>query len=320
VDRQRTDQRAFHIEELAEGVFAAIGRRGTTSHSNAGIIDLGDRSVVIDTFSAPTPARALAAACEERTGRRASLVVITHGHGDHWGGNQAFPDAVIIGSTPMRTHMPKMVAWARELQVDPTPLHKEIAASQEILAHTSDPGERTRYEEVIAHYLAFLPELPTLEYRLPDVTFDACLTLHGSRRTLELHAVAAHTQSDVFAVLPTDGIVFCGDLGFFQMQPFMRDCDPQRWVAWLGEIEQSAHTVFVPGHGPVGTKKDLTHEREYIEALAAHVRQVAARGKPVESALALRLSPPFAAWQARETGRFEANVRALYGQLAVRKA
>lgn len=319
MDRQRTDQGAFHIEELAEGVFAAIGRRGTTSHSNAGIIDLGDRSVVIDTFSAPTPARALAAACEERTGRRASLVVNTHGHGDHWGGNQAFPDAVIIASTPMRTHMPKMVAWARELQVDPTPLHKEIAASQEILAHTSDPGERTRYEEVIAHYLAFLPELPTLEYRLPEVTFDASLTLHGSRRTLELHAIAAHTPSDVFAVLPEDGVVFCGDLGFFQTQPFIRDSNPQRWVAWLEEMEQTAHTTFVPGHGPVGTKKDLTSEREYLKALTAFVREIVAHGETVEKAMAGPLPALLARWRAAEGGRCEANVRTLYERLAAEK-
>ncbi len=319
MDRQETDQRTFHIEELADGVFAAIGQRGTTSHSNAGIIDLGDRSLVIDTFSTPTPATALGAVCEERTGRRASLVAITHGHSDHWGGNQAFPDAIVVASTSMRTHMMDMVAWMRELQVDPTSLRKEIESSQETLARASDPAERTRLEEVVAHYLALLGELPTLEYRLPEVTFDGSLTLHGSRRTVELHTIAGHTRSDVFAVLPADGIVFCGDLGFFETQPFMRDCDPERWAAWLKAMEQTTHTVFVPGHGPVGTKKDLIREREYIEALATHVRRVAARGEPVESALTLRLEPPFAAWQARETGRFEANVRALYGQLAAKK-
>jgi len=313
------DQCTFRLEEVAEGVFAAIGRRGTTSHSNAGIIDLGDRSLVIDTFSTPEPATALDAACEERTGRPASFVVITHGHSDHWGGNQAFRNATVIASTLMRTHMMDMVAWVRELQVDPDPLRKEIATSQETLAHTPDMAERTRLEEVIAHYLALLRELPTLKYRLPEVTFDASLTLHGSRRTVELHTVAGHTRSDVFVVVPADGIVFCGDLGFFETQPFMRDCDPARWIAWLEEMEETTYTAFVPGHGPVGTKKDLTREREYLEALVAHVRQVAARGESVESALALRLPPPFAAWQAAESGRFEANVRALYERLAVQK-
>jgi len=44
----------FEIQELAEGVFAVLGDREALCHSNAAIVDLGDRSLVLDTLTLPS--------------------------------------------------------------------------------------------------------------------------------------------------------------------------------------------------------------------------------------------------------------------------
>jgi hypothetical protein len=44
----------FRLYQLADGVFAAIALNGGAAISNAGIIDLGDRTLIFDTFISPS--------------------------------------------------------------------------------------------------------------------------------------------------------------------------------------------------------------------------------------------------------------------------
>ena len=46
----------FHVNLLCEGIYAVIHREGGWAMSNSGIIDLGDRTVIFDTFLTPQAA------------------------------------------------------------------------------------------------------------------------------------------------------------------------------------------------------------------------------------------------------------------------
>jgi len=83
----------FDIRELAEGVYAALPGKNSPLFSNAGIIDLGERTLVFDTFNTLQGGTALLAAALALTGRPPALVIISHCHGDHWMGTQAFGTA-----------------------------------------------------------------------------------------------------------------------------------------------------------------------------------------------------------------------------------
>lgn len=89
----------FRVEEVAPGAWAAIAGTTGACASNAGIIDLGDQTLVVDTFLTPAAGHELSRVARQLTGREASLVVNTHHHEDHIGGNGAFPTADIV-STP----------------------------------------------------------------------------------------------------------------------------------------------------------------------------------------------------------------------------
>ena len=84
----------FQIEQLTAGVYAVIARSGGAAHSNAGIVDLGDRTLVFDTLGTPTAAVALRAAAEGLTGRSPSYAINSHIDHDHWLGNQVLVMAV----------------------------------------------------------------------------------------------------------------------------------------------------------------------------------------------------------------------------------
>ena len=89
----------FDIESLAEGVYAAMASPSGAAYSNAGIIDLGDSTLVFDTFDAPQAGEDLKHAADALTGRPATYVINSHFHADHWLGNQAFdPQTPIIAT------------------------------------------------------------------------------------------------------------------------------------------------------------------------------------------------------------------------------
>ena len=64
------ESRHYILHELADGVYAAIHNdEGGYAICNAGIIDLGDKTIVLDPFISPAAARDLKQHAENLTGR-----------------------------------------------------------------------------------------------------------------------------------------------------------------------------------------------------------------------------------------------------------
>jgi cyclase len=96
----------FHIEPLAEGVYAAIAADEDRAPGNAGIVNLGGETLIFDTFLIPHEAQELRAAAEQLTHQPVGWVVNSHWHGDHVSGNRAFvPPATLIATSRTRQLM-----------------------------------------------------------------------------------------------------------------------------------------------------------------------------------------------------------------------
>jgi cyclase len=309
--------RHFKLEQLAEGVYAAIATENGLAFSNAGIIDLGSRTLVFDTFDGLAAAEDLCAAAEQLTGHPADWIVNSHAHGDHWSGNQVFaPSASIVATHAAREAMLNMLEEVGRLKTNPAELEMYIQQLRQRLEAETDERLHTALENSIARQVASLETLPRLALRLPDQTFGGKLLLHGSRRTVELHARGSgHTPGDCFLVLPGANIVFTGDLAFFGCPPYMADGDPPAWIAQLECLEQSGLCTFVPGHGPLGDQSDLALERQYILMLRERVTRAIQAGQPVEEVLRQPLPSAFAGW-ASSPLRLEANAKSMYQQLS----
>lgn len=316
-DRLPTSEH-FKLEQLAAGVYAAIGIPGGAAYSNAAIVDLGDQALIFDTFQTPQAAQDLKVAAEKLTGRPASYVIISHCHSDHWCGNQVFDSGVpIITTHAIYQEMPASIAWIKELQQNPSELEHSIHQLRQDLEIETDDCWRASHLANLTRMGHLLAAIPTLELRFPNQTFEGELVFYGASRTAELHTVApAHTASDAYLLLPEEGIMLMGDLGFFQCQPFMAFGDPEGWKAQLEAMEQSDIEVFVPGHGPLGTRADVGLQKEYIAVLEDLVAAAIEDGLSLEETLALTLPAPFDGWLHGGMGRWQANVNTLYGRLA----
>jgi len=288
----------FEIQELAEGVYAAVGPQEGLCHSNAGIVDLGNRTLVFDTLTLPSYGEDLARACRELTGREPTWIALSHFHADHWLGNQAFPENTPILAT--HTMLPQLEASMETYANLPGELDDFQRQIDELTATCeaeSDDKKRQGIETNLSRYRALHAEGETLRVVRPNLAFDGTVQLMGSARSIDLVEVkAAHTASDVYLSVPDANVVFMGDLGFFDTIPFLMYADPLGWIDALKALEASDATIFVPGHGVVADADRVRASRECIEAIVAVVRKAEADGETIEEALLQRLPEPFVTW------------------------
>lgn len=268
----------FTLERVAEGVYAAITVPGTGAWGNAGIVDLGDATLVVDTFMTPSAARELRAAAEALTGRPVAYVVNTHYHADHVLGNQVFENALIIATEQTRSLIAER-SGRLVAAVKADPEGKELDTLIREAQAETDEALRADLLNTVGEYRALAGDAAGLELRLPDVTFADRLALHGTSRSAQVISYGGgHTPSDAFVYLPEARVVFTGDLLSVRSHPSMYG-DAREWIRILSQIEALDFVVAVPGHGPVGGRDDLVRMRRYIaELLDLANETVAARG------------------------------------------
>jgi cyclase len=307
----------FKLVKIAEGIFAAIASDNGAAFSNAGIIDLGDITVIFDTFETPKAASDLKTAAEFLTGRPTAFVINSHNHADHWFGNQIFDSqTTIIATNKTRDQMPVYTEELKSLKKEPAELEESLVKNQKMLDDETDPARKAGLLRSIARLKYSLEALPTLELKLPNQTFEGKLFIHGSQRSAEIIGLErGHTSGDCLLALRDDKVAFLGDLAFFQRQPYMVDCEPMIWKVVLDGIAESSFETFVPGHGQIGTKTDLTLLSGYLTTLDDLVSQAIRSGGTVEDALKLTLPAPFDQWQQVSNHRFDDNVRFVYQYL-----
>jgi glyoxylase-like metal-dependent hydrolase (beta-lactamase superfamily II) len=270
--------RHFNLEQLADGVYAAIHAEEGWAICNAGIIDLGDRTLVYDSFMSPQAASDLRRAAEILTGHPVHLLINSHPHNDHIWGNQAFgPDVDILSSN--RTRELIITEGPLEIQSFRDVAQTRLEATQEQFAMSCDEITRYHLRVFTIYFQAILATLPILQIRLPNLTFKDELSFYGSRRSARLIAFdGAHSGNDAILHLPDDGIVFMSDLLFIGGHPYLLDGDPEKIMRILAEVRKLQVKIFVPGHGPVGQAVDLDGMDEYINTLNALVREAINQG------------------------------------------
>ena len=302
----------FHLRPIGKGIYAAIAKDGSPAFSNAGVVDTGDHILIFDTFNTFRAAVDLRRVIEIITKRLANYVVISHSHADHWMGNQVFADHATILASRQTTDA--MIEWSKyfnEHKRNLPELKAGIKETEERLAKAKDPRLKA--------HLSWSLEIEQHEYKnladtnlhLPNQSFDSKLDIYGTDALVKIMTLGVgHTICDTILVLPEDRIAFIGDLGFFKTHPYLGDSNPENWIAILDELAVSRINIFVPGHGPVGTKGDLQALKTYILTLQAMTASVVNSGGSEDDA-ANQPVPDFASdWAG--FGRFESSMRYLY--------
>jgi glyoxylase-like metal-dependent hydrolase (beta-lactamase superfamily II) len=306
----------FTLQEITAGVFAAISKAEGGAMGNAGIIDLGERVIIFDTFETPIAAEDLRIASEYLTGKPATWVVNSHSHSDHWFGNQVFPqESIVISSQTTARLMSEYVGEVEEEKSDPSELEEFLQDQINQFETETDQNIRRVLKSSISRWEYYLESLPNLQLRLPDQIFTEKIVFNGSVRNVELiDKGTVHSPGDCILTIPSEDIAFIGDIGFFNQLPFMADCETQAWISTLRDLKNSSFIVFIPGHGPLGSVQDLETLEEYILKLRNLVADAISCGESAEHVLSKQFPEPFKTWS-NGSPRMEVNTKAMFEYL-----
>ena len=197
-----------------------------------------------------------------------AYVIHTHAHPDHYGGDGAFPGAVIIGQQNGIKEMteylkdPKMVQ-ARLLKISETE-DKKLAS----LAAGSDEWNRI-FSTKARYQFAYHDMTEGKIVPKTKLTFKDSLTLPMGDESVNLFYFGkAHSESDIFIHLPAAKLLMTGDLFFSGGTPSMGDftkLDIQQWRTAMQWAKEKEIDKVIGGHGDIMSKKDLESFNEFIE-------------------------------------------------------
>ena len=239
------------IVEVANGIYARL-HEGLT---NAGIFVGDDGVLIVDSLRVPSFARDLIRDVKLITDKPVNYVIDTHAHWDHSWGNEEFPNATIIGHENCYSEM---------VDVE----YNEQWRSK--IISSGDPwAEEARIVNVTP----------------PDLTFETKMSLHFGGRELEiLYFGRAHTSGDIYIHIPSEKLLFTGDVIQEKRVPYLGDSYPADWPETDDRISSLPIDNFVSGHGPIGNHGDLMEAREFIHVLVAGTNQAIHDGKSAQDA------------------------------------
>ncbi|MGA7923700.1 MAG: MBL fold metallo-hydrolase [Thermoplasmata archaeon] len=272
----------YNIEQVAEGIYAAIARPEGYALSNSGMVDLGDAPLIFDTSMCPRAADDLGRATARILGAPPSLAANSHWHLDHSLGNHQFQGIPIFGTRRTREillerHDELMAELARD------EIMKSLHEFEEKREAARSEAARADLDFLVQLHRALLADAGNLSVTPPDHTFENKLSLPGSRDAVLLSFGAGHTEADALLFLPRERVLFAGDLVVATNQPSLGSGDPGHWLAVLDQIEHLGAERVVPGHGPVIPTEGIRETRDYISGILEAAQT--APGSPLPPAI-----------------------------------
>ena len=128
--------------------------------------------------------------------------------------------------------------------------------------------ERLTVETMVKAFNMVTPPLP--KDALPVVTFSSDITFHINGETiLAFHVSRAHTDGDSVIHFQNANVIHAGDVFFNGFYPFI-DVDHGGTVKGMIRAADAilaladGETKIIPGHGPLGDRKQLQEYRDML--------------------------------------------------------
>lgn len=223
-----------------------------------------------------------------RDARVVDVLINSHHHGDHTGGNPAF--------RPVTT---SIVA------------HANVPPLQKAAALRSDAARGTDTESAQVY---------------ADTIFEKSWKRALGGETITANYFGpAHTGGDVIVHFERANVIHMGDLVFNRIYPFCDRPGGCKISGWIKVLETAVATypadaIYIFGHGSekfgvTGGHTDILVLRDYLTELLEHVRKEIAAGKTREQIVTLENLPGFDDYHTPAPNRLGGNLGVAYDEL-----
>lgn len=208
------------MQQVSDNCYAVLNETSLVCDANSGLVNIGP-GVIIDTQSDLPHARQMVELFSSVWSGTPAYVALTHEDIDHVAGNQMFPHAEIIAH---RAAAERMATVADPSESDKL-THSIHHFLPRMVLHAAHPGVLAVARQLDANY-----DFDGIEVVLPSRVFDDrhVVDLDGTEVHL-LHFGAAHQEGDATVHVPSEGVLFAGDLLFNESTP----------MGWVGPTRPS---------------------------------------------------------------------------------
>jgi len=241
------------FQKLSQNCYAFT----TEGDPNTGVIVGDDGVMVIDAQATPLMAREVIRRIRGVTSKPIKYVVLTHYHAVR-----------VLGASAFKA--------------------QHIIASQATLELIRERGAQDMKSEIGRFPRLFrgAETIPGLTW--PTLAFSGELTLMmGKLEVRILHAGAGHTAGDTIVWVPSQKVLFSGDLVEYEAGVYTGDAHLETWPSTLEKLRSLKAKALVPGRGPALTTpaacdRAIAYTQDFIRGLYEAAREGVGAGKSLK--------------------------------------
>jgi glyoxylase-like metal-dependent hydrolase (beta-lactamase superfamily II) len=262
----RADAATFE-EDLAKSELHTQALRGNLhvllgEGSNITVSSGPDGALLVDDEYAVLTPKVRASLAELRSSS-VKLIVNTHWHSDHTGGNEAF------------------------------------ARDGALIIAQENTGRRMRSDQILSLY-GPQKAYPTIAWSA--ITFDTSLRLRWNGEEIDIiHVGPAHTDGDAIVFFRQQNVIATGDLfvGYIYRPPYFDDLNGGSAHGMIAAADTllkliDERTIVVPGHGDVTDRAGLQDYRDRLISIRDRITDDVTRGLSEDEVVALHPAEGFA--------------------------
>ncbi len=231
---------------------------------NSGVIVGDDCCMVIDTTATPVMAQDLIARIRQVTDKPIKYVVLSHYHAVR-----------VLGASAYRAEGATEVIASR--------------GTYELIVERGEADMKSEIER-FPRLFAGVESVPGLTW--PTMVFERELTLFlGKLEVRLMHIGPGHTKGDTIAWIPSQNVIFSGDLVEYNAGVYTGDAQLEEWPQTLERLRAMKPEKLVPGRGPAmltpaDCDKAIEYTRRWLTDLYQTARAGVAAGRSLKEVFA----------------------------------
>jgi glyoxylase-like metal-dependent hydrolase (beta-lactamase superfamily II) len=246
------EAKKISFEKLSENAYAYTAE----GDPNTGVI-IGDDSVmIIDATATPVMAQDVVRYVREITDKPIKYVTLTHYHAVR-----------VLGASGYKQHGLQDIIASRQT--------RELIVERGAQDMASEIGRFPRLFNAVE-------SVPGLTW--PSIVFEGEMTLYmGSLEVKIMHLGRGHTKGDTVVWIPSQKILFSGDLVEADAACYTGDAYLADWPATLDALAAFGAEKMIPGRGPAlmnpqQVERGLAYTKDFVSTLYRSAQEAVAQG------------------------------------------